>query len=124
MKIKLDKNGYISEFALVGDLECDGVCYEVETPLDDDFLSKFRSYKYENGKLIHDEDQYEIVLHEQLVEDLRHRRSDECFTVINRGMLWYNTLTEDQVTELGQWYQAWLDVTETLVAPTMPEWIK
>ena len=124
MKIKLDENGYVGEFALVGDLECDGVCYEVEAPSDDDFLSKFRSYKYENGQLIHDEYQYEVVVHEQLVDELRRRRSEECFPVINRGILWYNTLTEDQVTELGKWYQDWLDVTDTLVIPTMPEWIK
>ena len=45
-------------------------------------------------------------------EELRRRRQEECFSVINRGELWYSRLTEEQKTELGVWYQAWLDVTD------------
>lgn len=36
---------------------------------------------------------------------LRRRRIGECFSVINRGQLWYNTLTEEQKQELQIWYQ-------------------
>jgi hypothetical protein len=57
-------------------------------------------------------------------EELRQTRDTECFLIINRGKLWYDTLTSEQTEELKEWYRAWLDVTKTLVEPTKPEWIK
>ena len=55
---------------------------------------------------------------------LRQQREVECFPIINRGQLWYDTLTSEQRTELQEWYHAWLDVTETKVIPTKPSWLK
>lgn len=55
---------------------------------------------------------------------LRSRRTSECFSIVNRGQLWYNRLTEEQIAELNVWYQSWLDVTDTLVVPDKPEWLK
>lgn len=55
---------------------------------------------------------------------LRSRRTAECFSIVNRGQLWYNRLTEEQITELNVWYQSWLDVTDTMVVPNKPEWLK
>lgn len=55
--------------------------------------------------------------------DLRFRRTTECFSVVNRGTPWYDRLTEVQKNELNDWYQGWLDVTETKVVPNKPEWI-
>lgn len=55
---------------------------------------------------------------------LRRRREEECFSVINRGALWYDRLTEAQKTELDGWYEAWLDVTETKNVPQQPGWLK
>lgn len=55
--------------------------------------------------------------------DLRFRRITECFSVVNRGAPWYARLTEEQKNELNDWYQGWLDVTETKVVPNKPEWI-
>lgn len=57
------------------------------------------------------------------VDILRIKRDYECFSYINRGQLWVNTLTKEQRQELTQWYQAWLDVTETLEIPKKPEWL-
>ena len=57
-------------------------------------------------------------------EYLRRQRNDECFSVINRGALWYEKLTQEEKAELQTWYQAWLDVTETGVTPEIPEWLK
>ena len=54
---------------------------------------------------------------------LRNRREQECFPVINRGALWYDTLTPEQLEELQKWYTSWLDVTETLEEPIKPEWL-
>lgn len=55
---------------------------------------------------------------------LRHRRSLECFPIINRGQFWYDSLTGTQINELKTWYQSWLDVTATKVIPTRPTWLK
>ncbi|MDE7082513.1 MAG: hypothetical protein K2O89_02260 [Clostridia bacterium] len=54
---------------------------------------------------------------------LRHRREEECFAVINRGALWYDRLTESQKAELDEWYEAWLNVTETEIVPEQPIWL-
>ena len=74
---------------------------------------------------------YHFVIKEELIyneerelESLRIRREQECFSVINRGQLWYSILTEEQLAELQTWYKAWLDVTETKVIPEKPSWIK
>ena len=57
------------------------------------------------------------------LQSLRKRRESECFTVINRGQLWYDTLATLQKLELGEWYAAWLTVTETLIVPDKPLWL-
>lgn len=54
---------------------------------------------------------------------LRELRESECFTIVNRGQLWYASLTAVQMQELTNWYQAWLDVTDTLTVPPKPEWL-
>lgn len=59
-----------------------------------------------------------------VLEDLRARRETECFPIINRGALWYNTLTEEQLLELQIWYDKWLNVTQTQWVPERPSWIK
>ena len=54
----------------------------------------------------------------------RKQRETECFPIINRGKLWYDCLTSEQLAELKKWYHDWLDVTETLVIPIKPKWLK
>ena len=64
------------------------------------------------------------VLHDmELLYNLRTRREKECFPIINRGKLWYNCLTDDQIAELNDWYFAWLNVTETMIVPVKPQWL-
>jgi hypothetical protein len=55
---------------------------------------------------------------------LRAEREKICFPIINRGKLWYDTLTFDQLVELKRWYWDWLDVTDTNVVPVTPSWLK
>jgi hypothetical protein len=55
---------------------------------------------------------------------LRQLREKECYPIINRGNLWYDILEDWQKNELKTWYKAWLDVTETFVVPTKPDWIR
>lgn len=64
-----------------------------------------------------------VLSDEQVLMNLRSQREVECFPIINRGKLWYDNLTESQLIELKEWYNAWLDVTETKVIPTRPSWL-
>ena len=60
---------------------------------------------------------------QEMIKQLRKRREKECFSVINRGRLWYDYLTNEQRIELANWYNDWLDVTETLIVPKQPKWL-
>lgn len=74
----------------------------------------------------------------EILDILRARRESECFQIINRGVLWYNTLTEEQRLELDKWYKEWLDITDTyrteyeknpnldieIIIPITPSWLK
>lgn len=61
---------------------------------------------------------------EERKDHFRRRRETECFPIINRGQLWYDMLTAAQKADLKEWYTAWLNVTETLVAPVKPSWLE
>ncbi|MBE7074344.1 MAG: hypothetical protein E7379_04585 [Clostridiales bacterium] len=60
---------------------------------------------------------------EEKVDSLRSRREFECFSIVNRGELWYESLTVEKYLQLKKWYQDWLDVTESKVVPEKPDWI-
>jgi len=85
---------------------------------------------YRTDRMIVERDGYYVLADrpaptaEEQLEDLRSRREVECFRIINRGQLWYSTLTEQQKYELNYWYQAWLNVTVTKAIPAKPYWIK
>ena len=114
MKILLNENGYVSSYATIGDI-LDSI--EVDESLIDiqDFEENFESYYYENGTLI------KSYVRE---DELRIQRQRECFSIINRGQLWYNSLTEEQLNELDIWYKEWLNVTDTFIIPTKPSWLE
>ena len=61
---------------------------------------------------------------EEQIEELRQKREIECFSIINRGKLWYDTLTPEQLIELDAWYNDWLNVTITLEEPEKLSWLK
>lgn len=64
-----------------------------------------------------------IVYAEDPILRLRELREKECFPIINRGKLWYDSLTFLQLGELKKWYTDWLNVTETLEIPKAPNWL-
>ena len=80
-----------------------------------------------DGRTVLLEDVVKACLSETIVEDklseLRERRIKECFSVVDRGELWYNSLTDEQYMELKNWRLAWLDVTETMIIPQAPKWL-
>lgn len=57
------------------------------------------------------------------LRELRYKRMHDCFPIINRGQLWHTRLTDEQKAELDAWYDAWLNVTDTLQIPTKPAWL-
>lgn len=63
-------------------------------------------------------------LQEHKKDQLRIQREAECFPIINRGKLWYDSLSAEQLIELQEWYENWLNVTESMEIPTAPNWLK
>lgn len=121
MKIYIDENNYLKEWALAGD----NGGFECPDPEDiEDFRENWQIYYYDGEKLIKNLELIPKFNLENQKEELRKNRNITCFPIINRGILWYNSLTEDQVSELNSWYQAWLDVTDTLEIPEAPIWLE
>lgn len=80
------------------------------------FLEETKTPEYLAKKKEYEDKQY--------LNELRARRKTECFEIVNRGKVWYDNLTEEQHQELDKWYEDWLNVTETKVIPTKPNWLK
>lgn len=122
MKIKVDANGFIESYATFGNI-VDST--DIDAPADlDHFECNYRAYRVRDGHLFFDEEQAGVIQTETENAQLRVERDAECFSVINRGWLWYDTLTEKQTKELRKWYKDWLDVTETKKKPDRPSWLK
>lgn len=78
--------------------------------------------------------QENILSKEENLFILRMRREVECFPIINRGIFWYEQLTEEQKIELKTWYKSWLNVPQLYenthpndindIIPNRPEWLK
>lgn len=121
MKVLLDDKGFIQSYALIGDL-VDGI--ELPDPEDiAHFEEHFTAYKVTDGNAAFDIEQDTALQEEAVLADLRSRRETECFSVINRGQLWYEGVSLTQLLELREWYKAWLNVTETRVVPERPTWL-
>ena len=80
-------------------------------------------YKYDNGLVLTTDEDLKDKILEILKDTLRNKRNTECYSIVNRGKLWYDTLSVQQVIELTTWYNDWLDVTVTLIAPTKLDWL-
>ena len=122
MKAILDDKGFITSFALEGEIT-GGI--ELTDPEDIvHFIEHWQSYKAQDGKALFDETQDTALQEESEKEALRQRRQTECFAFVNRGQLWYATLSIKQLAELTAWYTAWLKVTETKTIPERPAWLE
>ena len=121
MKVNLDENGYVRDWAIVGDNG--GI--DVAEPNDlEEFITCATGYKVVDGVLQKDTEKDRHDRTELQKSHLRERRKLECFTFINRGQLWYATLSVKQLAELTAWYTAWLRVTDTMQIPERPEWLE
>ena len=121
MKVLCDEKGFVSSFAVIGDL-IDGI--EVPEPENiTEFLECATGYKIVDGVLVKDQERDTSERLEQRKAALREQRNRDCFPIINRGYLWYSTLNIRQWLELKKWYLAWLNVTETFTIPDRPDWL-
>ena len=122
MQIVTDEQGFVLSFAYEGNL-VDGI--EVPEPEDiEQFLHQFYVFQFQDGKLTYNADAYDAHVLEEQKAEYRLRREKECFSVVNRGQLWYEGISITQLLELRQWYKAWLEVTETMVVPEKPAWLE
>lgn len=114
IKIKILDEFHYQSFPIVEDM------IEVE----DDVIveiGKTKKFDIEKNTVVDYDNSKE--LEEKELALLRKRRETECFSVINRGKLWYNKLTIEQEYELADWYDAWLNVTETKEVPQRPSFV-
>lgn len=122
MKALINSEGFITDYALIGEL-VGGI--ELPNPEDiSHFEEHFSAYKVRDGTASFDEAQSAILCEEGKKLTLRDRRQKECFAFVNRGQLWYATLSVKQLAELTAWYKDWLKVTETKVVPERPAWLE
>jgi len=122
MQIKLNEQGFITDFALVGTIE-GGI--EVDEPENiEHFMEHFSAYKVKGNLPDFDSEEDNKIETENTKQALRQRRQTECFSYVNRGQLWYATLSVKQIAELTLWYKAWLNVTETMSVPERPAWLE
>lgn len=117
-----DNDGYITQYCTGGYLGNETAHFDV-AELPSDFFELWQAYKVVDDALVLDTNRIASVEEEKELAELRQRREDECFSVINRGGLWYELLTAEQKTEIMAWYKEWLDVTETRVIPTKPTFL-
>lgn len=115
MKIKI-----INKFAYVPSDDVDAIDVPEKILIED--IATTKCFDPINNCVIDYDDSDDIRMSE--IRSLRCKRENECFSIINRGQVWYNTLTEIQKIELQNWYQNWLNVTKTLIEPKKPEWLK
>lgn len=121
MIILLNDSGFVESYAFIGEL-VDGV--EVSEPEDTEhFMEHFSAYRLLDGGLSFCPEKDDALQLEEQKAEIRARREKECFSVINRGSLWYERLTDAQRQELSSWYAAWLRAPDTLVIPDTPSFI-
>ena len=122
-RIEYDESG---NRLTAAEMIADNELKQIITPKD--FNGKYSDYKFaEEGETI-----VITALTEEAVERnaeleiarLRKQREKECFEIINRGKLWYENLTESEIIELRNWYNDWLNATETLTIPVLPELLR
>lgn len=121
MQVYLDENGYVNSYANVGAL-VDGI--KTNTPIDlEHFKEHYQAYKVVNNALVFDSQKEVVIELEERREELRTLRETECFSYVDRSQFWYDSLSSTQLVELHTWYDAWLNVTETMIIPERPTWL-
>lgn len=124
IEVVLTNEGYVNLFNLDVDQTYMQNGILVEDDVDrEHFITNSIFYKIIDNHLVFDENKKIEADRQFKISAIRMIRQAECFSVINRSQLWYNSLTNEQKAELQEWYEAWLVAPDTLVIPTKPDWI-
>lgn len=119
MILQLDSNNYVIGYITLGGTSDDGIEFNGIIP--NNFETNYYKYKLSD-------DNTELVFNESYLstiekDNIRVNRNTQCFSIINRGPIWYNLLTEDQIKEINEWYLAWLNAPDTGIIPERPSWL-
>lgn len=124
IEVVLTNEGYVSLFNLDVDQTYMQNSILVEDDVDrEHFITNSIFYKIIDNHLVFDENKKAKADYKFRINTIRMRRQVECFSVVDRSQLWYNSLTNEQKAELQEWYEAWLVAPDTLVIPTKPDWV-
>ena len=122
MFITIDKNGFVDSWSWAKN---NPDMIEIDNALiPKDWNQNAFYYRYCGGALHYDTEGKAAHDLEEKILRLKEDRELKCFSIINRGQLWYSTLTKKQLKELQDWYIAWLDAPQTLKEPIKPDWLK
>lgn len=85
----------------------------------------FYRYFAETNTYSLDEHKYASADWNISADEIRARREVECFQYINRGSLWETMYVTDvgRLTQLREWYVAWLNAPLSHIIPDKPNWI-
>lgn len=119
MQVKVDQDGYITDYCIGG-----SIADSVDVAQPEGFVQQqYRAYRLIDGALTLDTDRLAALQLAGRQDAIRARRERECYSVINRGQLWYEGVSISHLVELRKWYKAWLDAPATLVIPDKPDWL-
>ena len=119
MQVKVDQNGYITDYCIGG-----SIADSVDVTQPEEFgADNYAAYKLIDGTLTLDTDRLAALRLADRQNAIRARRERECYSVINRGQLWYEGVSIAHLVELRKWYKAWLDAPATLIIPDRPAWL-
>ena len=121
--LKLDNNKIIIEYYILE--------YDYTEPLQDDevYLEDVNDLiilKIQSGLTKYIDSEFDYTNNNENIykQALKDYRQTHVFDIINRGNVWFNTLTIAQKAQLNTWYQSWLNVDTTLVVPETPTFLE
>lgn len=119
MEVKIASDGYVESYCFGGHLS-GGIAVEEPGELS---AENYAAYRLVDGILTLDEERLAALQLADRQNAIRARRERECYSVINRGQLWYEGISLARLAELRQWYKAWRDAPATLIIPDRPDWL-
>lgn len=119
MEVKIASDGYVESYCFGGHLS-GGIAVEEPGELN---AENYAAYRLVDGILTLDEERLAALQLAGRKDAIRARRERECYSVINRGQLWYEGVSIAHLVELRKWYKAWLEAPATLIIPDRPVWL-
>lgn len=121
MFLKIDSQNYIIGYAMIGSIDGgieadDSILHQIDP-------EKVGYCTYIDGVVTFDQTKYNAAMVQVAKDEIRERRTVECFAIVNRGKPWYDLWTTPQYNQLKDWYTAWLDAPNTGTIPIKPAFL-